>query len=289
MKICVLNVVVFLVLTGCLPVNKNAEGESYPQTNVGEKKVLAEDNTEDDFMEDGLTEQDSLEVPALLEPKIYFTATGNEPFWGLEIAESGIQFTSLVEGYESFSAPFMYPEKAADANIKKYRLETEEGTMQITVSQQECANTMSGDVSAYMVEIDITDAMEESLMSFSGCGAYAMDESLESYWILESIGKKAVDVSEFSQNIPHIKIQVTANTFTGFAGCNIIRGSLFSEVEVLRFVDVVSTKKMCGQASLEDQFLEALKGATTYKLSGDNLQLKNPSRVLMQFRKSEEY
>ncbi len=288
MKICVLNVMVFLVLTGCLPVNNKTEGENYPQTSLGEKKAPADDNLEDEFLEDDLVEQDTLEIPIKNEKKIYFKATGSEPFWGLEIADSGIQFTSLMEGFESFSVPFIYPEKAADANVKKYHLETEQSEMHITVSQQECANTMSGYVSAYMVEVEIKDFNEESFTNFSGCGAYAMDEALESYWILETIGQIKIDTLTFTRNIPHIKIQVEANTFTGFAGCNNIRGNLFSEVEILRFMDVVSTKKMCGQASVEDQFLEALKVATTYKLSGRNLQLKNPSRILMQFRKSEE-
>ncbi len=288
MKICVLNVVVFLVLTGCLPVNNKAEGENFPETIVGEKRALEDSNLDDDFTEDDLVKEDSLLVPIPKEEKLYFKATGNEPFWGLEIADNGIQFTSLVENFESFTAPFMYPEKATDANVKKYQIETEQGEMLITVSQQECADTMSGNVSAYMVEVQIKTNDEETFTEFSGCGAYAMDARLESYWILETIGQKSIDTSAFKRHIPHIEIQVAANTFTGFAGCNTIRGNLFSELELLQFIDVVSTKKMCGNANVEDQFLEALKGTTSYKLSGNHLQLKNPSRVLMQFRKAEE-
>lgn len=45
----------------------------------------------------------------------YFKGTGTEPFWGLKISNDMIEFTSLVEGFESFKTPHVEPILAADA------------------------------------------------------------------------------------------------------------------------------------------------------------------------------
>ncbi|PKP26540.1 MAG: heat-shock protein [Bacteroidetes bacterium HGW-Bacteroidetes-2] len=288
MKIGVLYVFLFIVLSSCMNVNTKTEAETerYRQTSSGEKKQIDTDLSEESISKNDIVSSNKESIEQVTTSRVYFTAAGNEPFWGLEIAESGILFTTLDTLTTQFSAPFMYPTRAEDANVKIYEIETDEGEMQIIISEKECEDTMSGAISAYEVQVKLKRNTEDDFLTFLGCGSYAMDIRLQAYWALEKIGENQLEDSIFEIDFPHLEIQTVGNTFSGFAGCNKIAGVLFSELEVLRFIKVKSAKKICNQANIEDQFLEALQLVTTYSVTETTLKLKNPSRVVMQFKKA---
>jgi heat shock protein HslJ len=122
---------------------------------------------------------------------VYFKATGNEPFWGLEISEDGIEFKSLTE-LETFKAPHTEPIRAMDANVKMYRLKTETGEMNIQIIQGNCENSMSGSILPYSVTIEIKKGTDAEFTTFKGCGQYVTDYRLHDIWVLEQLnGKKS--------------------------------------------------------------------------------------------------
>jgi len=58
----------------------------------------------------------------------------------------------------------------------------------------------------------------------------------------------------------------------------------FFEKGLLRFTNIITTKMMC-QNNKEDEFLKALKSATSYKIENNRLWLSNPDKLLVVFKK----
>src|SRR5688572_7985151 len=88
-----------------------------------------------------------------LDRGVGFLASGNEPFWSLEInADSAMTFKT-PDGYE-ITAPVPEPVKAMDANVVRYAATTEKGTLTVQIQKTECINDMSGEKLDYQVTID---------------------------------------------------------------------------------------------------------------------------------------
>ncbi|MFH6962620.1 hypothetical protein ACHRVK_07860 [Flavobacterium plurextorum] len=72
------------------------------------------------------------------EMKYYFTATGNEPFWGLKMGNDNILFTSLIPGKEKLVFAPVDAIRAMDANVKMYKVSNETTSATITIQQVDC-------------------------------------------------------------------------------------------------------------------------------------------------------
>lgn len=214
----------------------------------------------------------------------YFKAQGNEPFWSIEISSNAIQFKG-VEKENYFNAPHVEPIQAMDANVKMYRANTEKGTLQLTISQNECIDTMSGIKYIYSVTVELTIGKAKEPTIYTGCGAYSVDYRLHDIWVLEELESKKMLPENFLGDLPMLEINSKMANFSGFGGCNRIRGSLFQEREILRFTNVLSTKMACDPKNKEDQFLKALQSSTTYKIENNRLYLSNPDGIKVVFKK----
>ncbi|MBU3821526.1 META domain-containing protein [Flavobacteriaceae bacterium XHP0103] len=213
---------------------------------------------------------------------IYFKATGTEPFWGLEISEDRIVLKTMED---TIITPYAKPIKAADANVKSYRLETEANNLNIQISHKECVNAMSGKNFPYTVTISYKKTGEANFKIIEGCGHYITDYRLHDIWILESLNGKQITEADFSKEFPNMEINTSDNRFMGFAGCNRMNGQLFFEKGLLRFTNTVITKMMCSYNNKESEFLKALQSATTYSISNNHLKLSNPNGTLLEFKK----
>lgn len=216
---------------------------------------------------------------------IYFRATGNEPFWGVKISNETIEFTSLVEGFEKISWPHVAPNKTMDANVKMYRATSEQGEIKIEIHAGECTDTMSGQISPYTVKMEIIKNKSLAPTDFNGCGNYITDVRLHDIWVLETLNNKKAEIADFRNEFPNLEINTTKNTFSGFAGCNRVAGSIFFENGLLRFTDIMGTKMFCGGENKESEFLKALQSTTTYEVANNRLTLSNPNGVLLVFKK----
>lgn len=217
--------------------------------------------------------------------KYYFTATGNEPFWGLKMGREGIQFTSLITGKEKIIFPGSEAIKAMDANIKMYKVANETATATISIQQLECQNSMSGAISPYKVSIEIKNNAELIFTKLEGCGNYNTDYRLHDIWVLEELNGFKVFVTDFQKELPRIEINSSENKFMGYGGCNAISGSIFYEKDLLRFSKVISTMMACAPGNKESEFIKALQSTTTYSIENLRLTLSNPSGKLLVFRK----
>ncbi|WP_348797087.1 META domain-containing protein [Flavobacterium adhaerens] len=218
-----------------------------------------------------------------MEKGIYFRGSGTEPDWNLKISETAIEFTSLKPGCEDLTVKHVEPIRAMDANVKMYRTTTEVGTMTVQIMQQVCTNAMSGAQSSYSVRIDFEKNGET--IHLNGCGNYVTDYRLNDIWVLEKLNGENVSVADFAKELPNLEINTQENKLSGYAGCNRMTGSIFFERGLLRFTNVISTRRACIGNNKESIFLKALQSTTNYSIENNRLILNNPSGVELVFKK----
>lgn len=214
----------------------------------------------------------------------YFSAIGTEPFWNLEISESLIKFSALDKSM-NFNSPHVEPIRAMDSNVKMYRAATESGKIEITILQGDCSDNMSEKNYSYKVEVKIQKGTEEEFTNLKGCGNYTFDYRLHDIWVLEEVEGKTFTKDFFLEELPFLEINSNDRTFSGFGGCNRIRGKLFQERELLRFYDVASSKMMCDPKNKESVFIKALTSTTRYEIKNNRLYLSNPDGMKLIMKK----
>jgi heat shock protein HslJ/uncharacterized membrane protein len=221
------------------------------------------------------------------DPYIYFKANGVEPFWNITVSSDQVVFQSAVPGFEKFVAPHADPVKDLETHIKKYTLQGEDGAMEIEVYQGPCEKPNSNERFNYGAKVSIKHKQDKTFTVFNGCGLYITDMRLQHKWILDQIKGVQVTAAEFNDTLPFLELKTNGNSFTGRGGCNKITGRLFSERNVLRFVDLVVAKNSCPVIDKEKNFIYTLQFSTQYTIDGDLLMLSNPSGPTLQFKKGE--
>ena len=216
---------------------------------------------------------------------IYFKAAGNEPSWELKIGNDEIVFTSLIKGKEKLVFSPVKPTRAADANIKMYKVKNAASKATISIQQIDCQNSMSGVISPYKVFIEIKNDSDADFKKIDGCGKYITDYRLHDIWVLEELNGYKVFVTEYQKELPRIEIHAEENRFMGFRGCNSISGSLFFEKDLLRFNNITSALMACAENNKEDKLVKALQSTTTYSIKNNRLTLSNASGNLLIFKK----
>lgn len=214
--------------------------------------------------------------------RVYFKASGNEPFWGLTISENSIKFTTLED---SITVAQQLPTTSKDGNIKRYKILTAEVDLNIEITGIECKDDMSGEKSPYSVSIDYKRKGVLTTQKLKGCGKYVSDYRLHDIWVLEILNGAKVDKSSFQSELPSIEIDAAANSFMGFAGCNRITGQIVFEKDMVSFTKIISTLMHCGDSNREREFLSALSKITKYKIENNRLILSNDSKELITFLK----
>jgi len=215
------------------------------------------------------------------ETDAYFTASGTEPFWQLKITTDRVILTTPDQ---TITTPHTEPIKAADANIKSYRIRTESTHLNIQIQQAVCYNS-SGEQSTYTVTIELKKGTDKDFTTLNGCGNYITDYRLYDIWVLEELNGKTIAKEDFNREFPRMEINATTNRFMGFTGCNQMNGSLFFEKDILRFTKIVTTEMMCEPGNKEAEFLKALQSTTAYTIAHNHLELSNPNGTILIFKK----
>ncbi len=215
---------------------------------------------------------------------IMFYATGNEPFWSLDMSKgNSIVFTTL-EGAKLVTPP-VEPARAMDANVKRYSATTEAGSLTVTIMAEECTDNMSGDKFGYKVKIQYKPEGSVEEKELTGCGRYVPDYALEGKWKLRKIGDEVIVDSLYSKKFPFLEFRTDEMQVGGIAGCNTIRGGMWQEGDVLRFTQMISTLMACPEELRETEILSGLNNTTAYQIEGDILTLSNPNGVLLVYEK----
>ncbi len=213
---------------------------------------------------------------------IDFSASGNEPFWSLQIDFNKSMHFKTVSGFE-LTTPVPEGVKAMDANVTRYAAKTEQGLLTVQIAKQECINDMSGKKSDYNVTVDVKRSTDKNYTTYKGCGNYVTDYRLHDIWMLEDMNGQTIDVQQYGKR-PRIEINSSQNTFMGSAGSHEISGKIFFEKELLRFTNIAAPQNL---SDAEKEFIKNLQLATGYKLENNRLLLFNPAGELLKFKKTD--
>ena len=225
----------------------SADGERI-ETGFPERYILSEEKFEPVFEEITVTG---------------FRATGNEPFWSLEIEfDNIIKFNTLAAEDFEFTANYPEPEVYGDLSVVEYQAKAYNGEFQVTINREECMDTMSGEVFPYSVFVAARRSHRESFRKFEGCGEYIGSYRLNDIWILEKINDEPVDFPDSGKH-PTLRVDLAGERISGHGGCNQFNGN--AELVNNRLVtgQIVSTRMACPDVqSTENRYLETLSEKT---------------------------
>lgn len=212
----------------------------------------------------------------------YFKASGTEPFWNISISDDKIVYKTPED---SIILPHTEPFLAMDSNVKLYKTRSKSAEFNIQISQKECANQMSGEISPYTVSVEFKKNTTSELQKINGCGQYITDYRLHDIWVLEELNGKRISSEDFGKEFPMLEIYASTNKFSGFSGCNRINGSLFFEKGKLRFINITSTEMACDNLYKETEYISTLQNITSYSIGENRLILSNPAGKKIIFKK----
>ncbi|SDL43725.1 Heat shock protein HslJ [Catalinimonas alkaloidigena] len=200
-------------------------------------------------------------TPAFSEDGVDFRASGTNPDWTLAIDfQKMMRFES---GDLTLNTPVTKPSLAQDAPVIRYAAHTEQGTLQVTLRPEPCAQ--QGNELPYRVTVAAkTEAMSGELQG-EGCGEYLGNYRLNGKWTLVQVGDTKIDPAQFPQEIPFLEFQLTQGTVTGLAGCNRVRGPIILQGDQLTFGPLMGTKMSCPNMAVE-QILTSFLSEQTHTL-----------------------
>ncbi len=192
-----------------------------------------------------------------------FKATGNEPFWAIEIEFGNVlKFTSLTEDYPEFTFPVTEPERVDGLSVVKYSARTYNAETVMEISREECTDTMKGTRFPYRVDVSLKRTRDEDYTIFRGCGQYLGTYRLNDIWVLEKIDGKPVEIPE-SRKMPNMEVDLAGRTISGYGGCNRYHGRAELVNNLLVTGSLMSTKMACiDTQDIENKFFSALSGKT---------------------------
>ena len=216
---------------------------------------------------------------------IDFTASGNEPFWSLEIDFNKYMLFKTPGGLE-ITTPVPEGVKAMDANVTRYAAQTEWGVLNVQIAKQECINDMSGKKSDYNVLIDIKSNTDKNYKTYKGCGQYLSDYRLHDIWVLEKINDKTFKSADFIKGLPLLELNLTGKKVLGHTGCNNLNGSLEVLSDKLIFGRRISTRLACTNMDFENSYINSLSGRTVgYNIQPGKLYLQIANDSMFTYRK----
>jgi heat shock protein HslJ/uncharacterized lipoprotein NlpE involved in copper resistance len=203
-----------------------------------------------------------------------FVASGNEPFWNLELDFDKDLYFNTLEGDSIRTA---MPTLADSDGTTFIRIKPGKDSVVIALASTGCVNSMSGAYSHFFVSV------RKSEMEYTGCGALiGALTPLHGTWKLTSINREVVDEAAYPLGLPTLTFNTMAKVVSGTTGCNQLNGSFRAAASgALAFAPLATTRMFCENVN-ETAFLKALEQTTRYKIEGEQLMLlKGQTPVLI--------
>lgn len=242
---------------------------------TSDKKEANPDNETIDKQDRGLKEARS-NASREKNSGIDFIAEGNEPGWTLHVDfDEMLRFKALTG--DSIEASV--PEPKVTGKEEKYTIETEAGSIQVSITEEPCKDSMSGESFSHTVSVIINE--EE----YQGCGKYLTknDMAYEGQWILVSLNDKSFSQSN-TQDIPMLEISGDENIISGSTGCNRLNGQVKVEGDHIRIENITTTRMAC-RDNYEKEFLQAIKNINSYRVEENQLMLMHDEEEILIFKK----
>lgn len=219
---------------------------------------------------------------------IDFYASGNEPFWSLNMDFSkNFQFKNL-DGFE-MNVPPVKAVHAMDANVLRYRSVEISGEMVIQIIKEKCQDTMADEEYNYSVSVDIKMKEDNDYKTFNGCGNYIPDYRLHNIWVVKQVNGNLINKEDFKSKIPQLELKPFENKISGNDGCN----GFFGEIEVINdiivFGNIAGTMMACPNMDLSSQITKTIGGnELNYTIIKNQLILKKDGKEVMVLERVDE-
>lgn len=207
---------------------------------------------------------------------IDFIATGNEPFWNVEIDfEKMMQFKTM-EG-KSINTPI--PVFNPKGNMIEYVAETETGKLILQISSEICTDNMSGDVFNYTVTCEVNGK------KYSGCGRYLHAKAeLNGAWQLHMLQGVDLEKEQLMKGKPIVNFDVAKSNVSGHTSCNSFNGPVAITENSITISDKLATTMMACPGDFEQRFLQMINNKTyRFTISNNKLMLIADDVVMMDF------
>lgn len=207
-----------------------------------------------------------------------FHASGNEPFWMLDLDFDGsMRLRPLEAPVLSLSTPAAA--RAEDESVVRYDASGEEGSLVVELDAEECRDSMSGRILTHRVRVTVARPGEEPL-SLEGCGRYVVDPRLEGAWVLQSIGGEDVGAAGLPKGAPMLRFDVTEMRVSGHGGCNAFTAPFRVEGRRITIGPVAATRMACPDMESEKRFFSALLESHAFELPGGRLVLEDDAPLI---------
>ena len=222
-----------------------------------------------------------------LNNNIDFKATGNEPFWLLEIDFDHSMHFKTLNGTD-ITTTISKGEKAMDADVTRYIGQTKKSELIVQIFNHECVDDMSGKKSDFSVTISYKKNDAHDYENYKGCGNYLPDERLNAKWELESINSKPINKGNFKLKIPVIEFNLAEKRVSGNAGCNSFSGPIEILGEKIKFGNLISTKMACQDMNFENEFFKGIANDTIpYYITPGKLHLQFSTDTVFVYKKED--
>lgn len=209
-----------------------------------------------------------------------FKATGNEPFWSVEIDfEDKVIFKYLQDKIQEVEFPAPKANLAQDSDVLSFQSTNEDKSITVTLKKTKCTDSMSGKENDFTVEVAVSEGQQRK--NYSGCGNFLGTQQLNDIWHLTKIDNDSLDAND---KLPYLEFQLFNNKVFGYGGCNRISGKVDASTDSISFGAMISTKMMC-PGTVEQQLLNIVgEGRVAYSLNNDQLVISKGNHKLI-FRK----
>lgn len=219
--------------------------------------------------------------------EVDFYAVGNEPDWRLDINffDSTMIFKSLLLPTELI-IPLPIPEKTNDSKIINYYSETESGTLDVTLINEPCEDTMAGEKFPYEVRVEAKVEKDSEFITYLGCGRYDLAGKLDGTLEVFVINDSTLKEENFENGLPNMRLNLKNNRIYGRLSCNRFSGLFSLNDNEITFQRLLSTGFPCETHEFEDMFFNLLQSDVfTIEPSDEHLVLRGLSGSELKLRK----
>ncbi len=229
--------------------------------------------------DDQMSDEQLRNLNDMLLQGVDFLASGNEPFWSLQIdRKKGMKFR-IVSG-DSINTPAVPAVRLQDVAASSYHAVTEKGNLTVIVYDQVCINDMSGHKLPKKVEITY------NTKRYSGCGRYLADYRLNDVWMLVSINDVAIDAKRLKDR-PRLEFNLQEQHVRGHSGCNGFGGRVEVMGHYMTMPRLTGTMMFCEDDGFEKRYNALLSpNELSYEIDSGMLTLYAGKDKLL-FRKTD--
>lgn len=266
-------IIALWLFAGCKPMAKQTAAAKVPQDSI--RKITVMDSAGNALQR----------LKEKLDSGIDFIASGSEPFWSLKIDFDKQMHFKTVGGFE-ITTPVSEGVKAMDAQVVRYRAQTEGGELIVQLARRECINNMSGVKFEYSVSVETKHNIDKDYVRYEGCGTYTADYRINDIWVLERVNETTLKREDFIKGLPLLEISLAQRKVFGHTGCNNLNGAAEVQGKKISFSMFMTTRMACPNMNFENRYLASLQRRTIpYIIDSGKLQLQVGSDSVYTYHK----